>query len=218
MAKSTKPKKPRKPRKPPELKAANDNTAAEAEPEVVSFDEDSGIEHATIARELVCPPTDSRWREIGLEAAENASKLGDLKARRKVLNAQMKPHEEQRDKLLQVFKDGGEKKIIQVAVAKFFKENRITETRLDTNEVITDRAMTAEEREHQRGMPWLGDHTQLAGVSNGAPQVTAEIDGEPVACEAEDADAIDELDDVDISDDLPADDQDLTGDSDQLNA
>lgn len=149
--------------------AANSNGAAEpaVEAPIESQGYTGDVETLVTQRELVCELPGSRWLELGAEAAAEASAVSDIKSKVKALNKQKAPHEERLAVILAMFKAGGDKRMVDVQIEKDFSQNRIRATRVDSGELVFDwRAMTADERSHQKVL-WM-DVVDGIAAGNGA--------------------------------------------------
>lgn len=200
--KSNKPSKPRKSKRASTAAANSNGAEPAAEAPIESQGRDGDLETLITKRELACALPGERWLELGIEAAGEAKARDDIKAKVKALNKQKQPHEDRLSEILKQFEQGGEMRMVDVRIEKDFAQNLIRAIRVDTDELVFDwRAMTADEREHQRVL-----HMDV--VDQLAESRRAQADGaeaQPTAEAAAEAD-------IDVEDGLPIEVQDESDD------
>jgi hypothetical protein len=104
-----------------------------------------------ITKELECQLTAEEIRNLGVALAnaigeldsldqEKATFMADLKSRRKDARAKMKL-------LAEKIRTGSEMRLVECRIEKDFLANAVRTYRLDTGELVEERAMTPEERQ-----------------------------------------------------------------------
>lgn len=153
----------------------HDDAALAAESALHTEHDGADQECKTIQRELPCQLADADLIAKARRAATLGVEIEDLKVLMKPLRAQVKEKADERAKLEPQIKTCTEPRLVECKVEKIWSQNLIVVTRMDTLEVVENRAMTAGERQ---GELWDGDHTKLAGAHQDGAQGDAELEGD----------------------------------------